>query len=177
MSSNSPSRRQFIKNSGLSAAVTSFVLPTVVACGDDDAPFEPVLEWEAKASALERNANCCWTEADPPGMGSNNDGRALNHAPVIAMDGSDLMVFFEGGHPMTVAHWITSVYVKDQRGTVIWFSDFGETRILPAQVADGPQYNADNPAIIIEPPAGTTRVKAYAYCNRHQHWTSDVASI
>lgn len=174
MSLKSPSRRQFIKKSGLSAAVTSFVLPAGFACGsDDDEPFEPVLDWESKASALEKSANCCWTAASEPGADSDNAGRAPNHAPVVGTtaDG-DLKVWLASGHPMTEAHWITSMYVKDQRGVVIWYVNFGEERILPSQVATTPQWMEETPAILIRPPSGTTLVKAYAYCNLHQNWTS-----
>ncbi len=177
MSPKSPTRRQFVKRAGLYIASSSIVLPAGFACSSDEdggndgyLPYPP---WQSKANALENGANCCWTAAQPGG-----EGGPANHAPMLSVsDNGELKVWLEEGHPMTAAHWITTAYVRDQRGVVLELADFGERDIFPQFLSADNEWRESTPLINIELPAGTTEVKAYAYCSLHQHWASPVLAI
>jgi desulfoferrodoxin (superoxide reductase-like protein) len=94
------------------------------------------------------------------------------HLPRVTLsDTDDIEVRFEEDHPMTTEHWITTLYVRDQDGVVIGFRDFGQSALLP-------QYSRDEvPELSFPAPIRTQWVRAYAYCNLHQHWAGDVLQL
>jgi desulfoferrodoxin (superoxide reductase-like protein) len=143
-----------------------------LACGnaDNTQSATAVPEWQQVADGLESSAQCCWSAGELPT--GDDAGAPEAHLPIISLlDGDILRVGFEQALSMTSEHWITTVYVRDQDGIVIGFRDFGQYQLLP-QFADDPVPVLEFPA-----PLRTEWVRAYSYCNLHQHWVSDVLGL
>lgn len=171
MSENYQSRRGFIQGALAASAVVA--VPNTFACsGEDDADGGAVVipEWQQIADGLEESNQCCWTRAQPAtGEGA---GGVDPHVPVVSVNRTGRVeVTFAMPHPMTEAHWITTIYVRDQNGLVIGLRDFGQAALLP-QFSRG-----EVPSLAFQAPPGTTQVRAYAYCNLHQHWAGDVTNV
>ncbi|MET0414174.1 MAG: hypothetical protein ABW217_22885, partial [Polyangiaceae bacterium] len=60
-------------------------------------------------------------------------------------------------------HWLTVMYVRDQNNVVVYLRDFGQEQIKQ-------QYLNQNPTFSFDVPPGTTSLRAYSFCNLHQHW-------
>jgi desulfoferrodoxin (superoxide reductase-like protein) len=179
MSESNQSRRGFIKGTLAMSAVV--VVPAGLACSSDD-PAEGAIvvpEWQEIADGLEApKGPCCYTAAAPPAANVANAGQASNHLPVLAIANSGTVTVTLGAaHPMvrengtTRAHWITTMYVRDQDGLVIGFQDFGQTEVKP-------QFEGrTNPSLSFSLPPGTTRVRAFSYCNQHDVWATEFESV
>jgi len=180
MSESNHSRRGFIKGTLAMSAVV--VVPSGLGCSsDDDAGGGAVVipEWQEIADGLEApNGPCCYTATAPPSATVPNPGKATNHLPVLAIaSNGTVTVSLAEPHPMvrengtTRAHWITTMYVRDQDGLVIGFRDFGQLEVKP-------QFEGrNNPSLTFSLPPGTTRVRAFSYCNQHDAWASDFKAI
>lgn len=142
------------------------------ACGnaDNTRSASVVPEWQQVADGLESSAQCCWSSEDlPTGEGA---GAPEMHLPRIALSADDVIeVSFEADPAMTAEHWITTLYVRDQDAVVIGFRDFGQSALLP-------QFSRNEvPSLEFPAPLRTEWVRAYSYCNLHQHWVSDVLEL
>lgn len=170
MSENHQSRRGFMQGALAVSAVVA--VPSSFACSSEDNSEGAVVipEWQQIADGLEESNQCCWTRSAPAtGQGA---GAAATHVPVVTVSGTGLVqVTFAMAHPMTSAHWITTIYVRDQDGLVIGLRDFGQAALLP-QFSRG-----EIPEMQFQAPPGTRQVRAYSYCNLHQHWAGDVESV
>jgi desulfoferrodoxin (superoxide reductase-like protein) len=175
MSDRAQNRREFLAQSSVIA--TAAALPAAITgCSEDDPPEVQVnLEWEDTADGLEQSPKCCWTgAADEIAKGSPSVGA---HLPQISIDTSDsgvlrATVFTLGDedgsgqakpHPMTEAHWLTVMYVRNQDNVVVYLRDFGQEAIKV-------QYLDDDPRFIFDVPPGTRWLRAFSFCNLHQHW-------
>ena len=122
--------------------------------------------WSARANELEQyevngDENYIY-ELD---KGGQYAGKEMSHTPVVELD--DLTAKINVNHPMNVDHWITTVYLKDQSGTVVFLREF-----LPQdQNMDG-KLSFD-----VELPTGVTKLQAYAFCNKHDLWKSTEVSV
>ena len=179
MSPNTATRRQFVKRAGLYVASSTLVLPAGFACSaddnDDSDGYLPYPPWQAKANAFEAGGKCCWTSSAPAPAGQ---GGPENHLPMVSVDDNgELKVWMQDGHPMNEEHWITTVYVRDQRGIVLELADFGEQELYSQYESTEFEWTESTPAINIEIPPGTTQLKAYAYCNLHRHWAGDIVNV
>ena len=154
------------------AAIAIAAAPGSFGCSDGNLDAAVVVpEWQSIAAGLEaRGGPCCWTEANPDT--SEGAGMASNHAPVLSIDSDGVAtVSLAAEHPMDppsagVKHWITTMYAKNQDGVVVGFQDFGQLEVLPQWAG------RRNPSLEFVIPAGTTSLRAYAYCNLHDHWAS-----
>ncbi len=164
------SRHIFVRSSLAASAIalSSF------ACSDGNTDGPVVVpEWQSIAAGLEAPGGpCCWTEENPDT--SEGAGMANNHAPLISIDSNGIAtVSLAAEHPMDpasagVKHWITTMYAKNQDSVVVGFQDFGQTEVLP-------QWSGRrNPSLEFAIPPGTTSLRAYSYCNLHDHWASKV---
>jgi desulfoferrodoxin (superoxide reductase-like protein) len=172
MSDKVQNRREFIAQSGMLASAAA--LPAVITgCSEDDPPaVEPNLEWEDTADGLEQSPLCCWTGA-PGEVGSPSVGAHLPEISIDRVDGRLRATVFTLGdengdgqiapHPMVATHWLTVMYVRDQRNVVVYLRDFGQEQIKQ-------QYLNQNPTFSFDVPPGTTSLRAYSFCNLHQHW-------
>lgn len=178
MSESNQSRRGFIKGTLAIGAVVA--VPSGLACSSDDPAEGAVVipEWQEIADGLEApNGPCCYTATAPPGAGVANAGQASNHLPVLTIaNNGTVTVSLATPHPMirqngaTRAHWITTMYVRDQDGLVIGFRDFGQLEVKP-------QFEGrSNPSLSFSLPPGTTRVRAFSYCNLHDVWATNFES-
>lgn len=164
-------RRGFIR--GAMAVSATVLVPSSFACsGEDDDPEGAMVipEWQQMADGLEESNQCCWTRAQPAtGEGA---GGVDPHVPIVTVSRSGLVeVTFAAAHPMTAAHWISTIYVRNQNNLVIGLRDYGQAALLP-------QYSrGEVPGMRFQAPPGTTRVQAYAYCNLHQHWAGDAVNV
>lgn len=176
MSDRVQNRRAFLAQSTMFATAAAMPEALLGCSGEADDPPRPqvVLEWEEVADSLEQNPRCCWTGAPSEvERGSPSVGAHLPNISLDTVDGRLRATVFTLGdedntgqlnpHPMNQAHWITVMYVRDQNNVVVAFRDFGRADIF----AD----NLDiDPRITFDVPPGTTSLRAYAFCNLHQHW-------
>ena len=68
---------------------------------------------------------------------------------------------------MTEAHWLTTIYGRDQDGVVIHLIEF-VARGAGAATAATTSFSI---------PSGTTSMTAYAYCNLHDAWSSVATQV
>lgn len=129
-----------------------------------------VPQWQEVADGLEASNQCCYTPDDLPD--DPNLGVPDQHLPVARVLAEGLLeITTAEPHEMTPEHWITTMYVRDQADVVIGFRDFGATELKP-------QFSRNYvPSLVFPLPAGTTRVRAFAFCNRHSHWASDAMRL
>jgi desulfoferrodoxin (superoxide reductase-like protein) len=175
MSDKAQSRRNFLANT--SAITAAVALPAaVVGCSEEDnqPSVEVNPEWEEIADGLEQSKQCCWTgDEDPAPPNRPTVGAHLPEIEFEEVDGRVRASVFTLGdeagngqlapHPMLREHWITTMYVRNQDGIVISLRDFGEAAIKQQFINSDPRFEFDVPA-------GTRWLRAYAFCNLHQHW-------
>jgi desulfoferrodoxin (superoxide reductase-like protein) len=107
--------------------------------------------WEARASELEARGPV-YTAAEP-GKWKGKEG---SHVPVASFEGGQVSVVTK--HPMTPEHWITTHYIKNQKGVVIGLKEFKGT---------DPEAKSTFPL-----PKGTTALTVCSYCNLHDLWNA-----
>lgn len=174
MSDKAQSRRKFLANT--SAITAAVALPAaVVGCSDDKQPTVDVNpEWEEIADGLEQSKQCCWTgDENPVPANRPTVGAHLPEIEFSEVDGRMRARVFTLGdeagsgtlspHPMLREHWITTMYARNQDGVIVYLRDFGESEIKQ-------QFINSSPEMEFDVPAGTTWLRAYAFCNLHQHW-------
>jgi desulfoferrodoxin (superoxide reductase-like protein) len=113
--------------------------------------------WERRAQQLEES-NGVYSAADE-GIWP---GKAGTHVPTIVVDKASGTATVSSTHPMTEAHWLTTIYVRDQDGVVIHLIEF-LARGTGAATAATTTFSI---------PSGTTSLTAYAYCNLHDAWST-----
>jgi desulfoferrodoxin (superoxide reductase-like protein) len=164
------SRRGFMTEVLAASAVVAALAH--LGCSSEDNSERAVLvpDWQQIADGLEASNQCCWSQSMPPS--GPQAGSADMHAPVVSVSRSgEVEVTFAAAHPMTAEHWITTIYVRDQDGVVIGLRDFGQSALLP-------QFSRDEvPRLSFAAPPGTTRVRAFSYCNLHQHWAGESLDV
>lgn len=149
-------RRDFLKRT--SVAAIAFAVPTWVwstACGP--AAVEKNATWEARATELEGKGTVLTKEA--PGKWSE---KVTPHIPAATFNKGANSVDIVVPHPMTEAHWISDVYIKNQDGIVIGFMTW------EAKNYEGEAATQAKATFTL--PAGTTEITTYSYCNLHDHW-------
>lgn len=91
-------------------------------------------------------------------IANTSDGAAEKHVPIIEKSGSKILVTVGNvEHPMLAEHSIQWVYLKTKKGGQRKNLETGDAPVAQFCVAD------DDKA-----------VSAYAYCNQHGLWKSDV---
>jgi desulfoferrodoxin (superoxide reductase-like protein) len=135
---------------GAAAATGCYGTPPFSSGGLSDA-------WEQRAQQLE-DANGVYSAADE-GIWP---GKAGNHVPAIVIDAASKTATVSSTHPMTEAHWLTTIYVRNQDGVVVHLAEF-VVRGANAATAATTTFTI---------PAGTTSMTAYSYCNLHDAWSS-----
>jgi desulfoferrodoxin (superoxide reductase-like protein) len=98
-------------------------------------------------------------------------GKAATHVPTMTVTGTtvqvtvphEMKVANRRVQPPVAAHYVTTIYLRDQNDTVI------------AQAALAPPRNAQATASFTLPP-GVSLVTAYAVCNQHGAWASKIKS-
>jgi len=180
MSDRVQNRREFLAQSGMLASAAALPAALTACSSEDDPPaFQPNLEWEDTADGLEQSPLCCWT-GDPSETGSPGVGAHLPEISIDTVNGRLRATVFTRGdenntgeiapHPMTAVHWLTVMYVRDQNNVVVYLRDFGQEQIKQ-------QYLNQNPTFTFDVPAGTTSLRAYSFCNLHQHWRGERIEI
>jgi desulfoferrodoxin (superoxide reductase-like protein) len=146
-------RRAFLGLVGATAVATP---ACTLGVGDAPEPTSGVTDpaWEIRATQLEQ-ANGIFTAA-APGMWA---GKEATHVPSVAFN-ADGSVTVSTTHGVAEDHWITTIFVRDQRGDVIHLKEFvgRGTGVVAAATTT------------FTPRAGTTSITAYAYCNKHDLW-------
>jgi len=141
-------------------------LPLVPGCGDEAAdatpgtPTNAALEmFKTKAASLEAtmiyDKSTQWKGTD----------KAATHVPTVTVTGNTAVV--ETPHVLTNAHYITALYLKNQKGEIIAFAELAQPvaqEMMPKAAAN------------LTLPAGTTQVTAFSHCNLHDVWKSDPVS-
>ncbi len=127
--------------------------------GDPLPPFkdpDPNPEWEDEAEELEGDkvydANDKWMGQD----------LAPSHVPQMEILSGKLSVTLP--HPMEHDHYITDIYVRDQRGVIVGFHEFKR----PAEGDDELGVTAN-----FDVPLRASKVRAFAHCNQHDTWRSE----
>lgn len=161
-----PSQRASLQAALLPCA--ALVAAAFLACGnaDNTRSASVVPEWQQVADGLESSSQCCFRrDGVPTGAGA---GAPEMHLPLVALTDEDVIeVSFEADPVMTAEHWITTLYVRDQDAVVIGYRDFGQSALLP-------QFSRNEvPSLEFPAPLRTEWVRAFSYCNLHQHWASD----
>jgi len=143
------SRRAFIKYNGL--ATITVAVPAWLRSGQVEAATAKNAAWETRAKELEGKGPI-YTAADP-GKWKGKEG---GHVPTATFDSSGVTVFTK--HPMTTDHYITTHYIKNDKGVVIGLKEFQAT---------------DNEAKSTFPlPKGTKSITVYSHCNLHDLWNA-----
>jgi len=152
--------------------------------GEGDAPANPDQGqignaiWEDKAKKLESSnvGGTAYTQTSPgpfagkekshvPTLTIQSDGVAMvlvNHvmdagaAGAQPEAGRDAAGFDSGAR---ATHYVTTVWVKDDKGRVVYFKELASTDIAP-------------PVIAFKIPEGTKGLRAYEHCNLHGVWAS-----
>jgi desulfoferrodoxin (superoxide reductase-like protein) len=131
--------------------------------GDPLPPYkdpDPVPAWEDEAEELEGDKvydkNDQWMGED----------QATAHVPAVEILSGKLSVTVP--HPMEHDHYITAMYVRDQRGVITGFHEFDRPK--EGKSALGVTANFDVPL-------RATKVRAYAHCNKHDTWRSDSLTL
>ena len=149
------SRRAVLEFNGLvaiSVAVPSWLLEReALASSKKEAPPKKNEAWEARAKELEAKGPV-YTAAEA-GKWKGKEG---SHVPVASFEAGQVTILTK--HPMTPEHWITSHYIKDQKGVVIGLKEFTGT---------DPEAKSTFPL-----PKGTTALTVYSHCNLHDLWSA-----
>ena len=89
---------------------------------------------------------------------NTTDASQEKHVPVVSRDGNAVTVKVgSAAHPMTAAHFIQWIYIETKQG--------GQRKKLAA---------GDAPEAAFQLTPGDTLVAAYAYCNLHGLWKTEV---
>ncbi|RKY18750.1 MAG: hypothetical protein DRQ55_12470 [Planctomycetota bacterium] len=163
-STSHPTRRTLLRGASL-FAVAAVVPAGLWGCGrpgedsadDGAAVVSANPDWEARARELESSGVLTATE---PGEWA---GKEASHLPQLSFTQGSGTVEVLTDHSMSPEHWITTHYVKNQAGVVIGLQEYAGT---DAEARHG-----------FELPAGTTRITAYSFCNRHGHWLGDASGV
>ena len=165
-------RRSFIKR--LSATTAAGIsLPRLVALGGlsamggtgcmgettYDEGFEPY--WTSRADQIEAfhqaNFGSVYTEE-----ASGYPDKIGGHLPVVTVDQTGL-VTAQVNHPMTLEHWVTTVYMRDfDTGRVFYLKEF-----MPLDVDPGQEKGVTVQATL---PLDVANFGVFAYCNLHDLW-------
>ena len=151
-------RRAFFGFLGGAAATPAIACYGSTPIGGGD----PGEAWERRAQQLEESNGV--NRADDEGVWP---GKAATHVPAIVVDKARGTATVSSTHPMTEAHWLTTIYVRDQDGVVIHLIEF------LARGADA----ATTATTTFSIPSGTTSMTAYAYCNLHDAWSSAEVAV
>ena len=110
--------------------------------------------WLAVAAELEARASGSpySTTYFPDGW----SGKVAGHMPVLSINGTSATVTVD--HGMSSAHFIDTIYVRDQSGAVVHMQTF-----------DGSEASAQT---TFEIPSSATTLTAYEHCNLHGLWKS-----
>lgn len=159
MLNSSLDRREFFKRTTLLAGV-AFLPAKLIGCGTEEEGTEVNTLWESRATDLESMAGKqIRTEADPGPW----EAKVGGHLPEMTVDNALNQVTVVTNHGMSEEHYITTIYVRDQKGFVVGLKEFSPT---------------DAEAKVIFPlPKGTTSVTAYSNCNLHDHWMTEPVTI
>ena len=150
---------------------TIFALSILVSCGGEtefaqSATIRTELDaWTERANRMEQTN--VYSEANLPMNDPSNNPDY--HLPIVSIDQEKGYVNAYVAHVMQREHWITTVYFRDQEGTVFYLKE-----LLPG---DSDLDNNGNPkekgvTWYTEIPKGATKVAAFAFCNLHGHWYS-----
>jgi len=118
--------------------------------------------WQDEAIRYERGEVF---SMDNPGIWS---GKEASHTPSVEVYDNGAAVVARVDHPMDIDHWIEAIYFKDQNGDVFYLQHFGYE-----------DYSGDNgkgAETYIAIPQGVTGVQAYAFCNKHGTWKSELVN-
>jgi desulfoferrodoxin (superoxide reductase-like protein) len=107
--------------------------------------------WEARAKELEGKGPAY--TADAPGKWKGKEG---GHVPAASFEAGQVTIVTK--HPMTPEHFITTHYIKNQKGVVIGLKEFSGT---------DPEAKSS-----FALPKGTTSLTVYSHCNLHDLWTA-----
>jgi len=107
--------------------------------------------WEARAKELEAKGPAYTAAA--PGKWKGKEG---GHVPVASFEAGQVTIVTK--HPMTPEHWITTHYIKNQKGVVIGLKEFTGT---------DPEAKSTFPL-----PKGTTALTVCSHCNLHDLWSA-----
>ena len=160
----------------LGTAIASLAVSHLSACGGETEYLngETVRTereaWAERANRLEKLT--IYSEANPPADPEANKPAA--HLPMVTIDQAAGYVNVFINHVMQPAHWITTIYFRDQDGTVFYLKE-----LLPGDVdlgADGSPLEKGVTAFA-PIPKGTTQVSAFAFCNLHEHWYSGPVTV
>jgi desulfoferrodoxin (superoxide reductase-like protein) len=145
------SRRGFLGMIGGATALT--------ACTVGSEEVESNLAWQSRVEELK--ANNIYSRA-VPGIWAGKEG---THVPKITDLGGGL---FEASctHGMAEGHWITTIFVEDERGNVLHLQEL---------MGRGPGVGM--PVTTFRVPPGVRTLTAYTYCNLHDCWSSDPYTI
>lgn len=150
-------RREMLQST-LGLVTAAAAVPFLAACSDDDGGAPINEAWEERASGLEATGTYTATSPGPWA------GKEAGHVPAITAAG-----LIETMHGQTVNdpeeedHYITTLYVRDQDGVVIYLTELDGTE--------------EAPTASFTPPEGTTQMTAYSYCNLHGLWMSDPVQV
>ena len=108
--------------------------------------------WEARAKELEGKGPIYTAAA--PGKWKGKEG---SHVPVATFDSAGVTVVTK--HPMTPEHWITTHYIKNEKGTVIGLKEFNGTDAAARSTFPLPK--------------GTTTITVWSNCNVHDLWSAE----
>jgi desulfoferrodoxin (superoxide reductase-like protein) len=143
------SRRAFIKYNGL--ATITVAVPAWLRSGQAEAATTKNAAWEARAKELEGKGPIY--TADSPGKWKGKEG---GHVPTATFDNAGVTIVTK--HPMTAEHWITTHYIKNEKGMVIGLKEFKGTDAAAKSTFPLPK--------------GTTSVTVYSNCNLHDLWNA-----
>jgi desulfoferrodoxin (superoxide reductase-like protein) len=144
---------------GASLVLVGLLGGCLAKVGDPLPPFkdpDPNPDWEAEAEELEGDK--VYDENDQ-WMGQD---LAASHVPNAQILSGKLSVTVP--HPMQHDHYITAIYVRDQRGVIVGFQEFKD----PAEGKDALGVTAN-----FDVPLRATSVRAYAHCNQNDTWRSE----
>jgi desulfoferrodoxin (superoxide reductase-like protein) len=150
MAKRTVSRRALIKYQAL--AVISVSVPAwLVERQAAAAPGKNEL-WEARAKELEGKGPAYTATA--PGKWKGKEG---SHVPTATFEGDSVTVVNK--HPMTAEHYITTHYIKNQKGVVIGLKEFKPTDAEPKSTFVLPKK--------------TTSITVCSHCNLHDLWSAE----
>ena len=123
--------------------------------------------WQDRATQLENFTRLGYGEfsAENP---SKWAGKEATHVPIVEQAGYAVQAYVM--HPMDVDHWITTIYVKDHDGSVIYLKEF-----IPNPVDSDKEFVYAS--INFEVPVGTSSFYVYAFCNKHDNWITEKFTV
>jgi superoxide reductase len=143
-------RRTAIKYQGL-VALSVAVPAWLVERAAEAAPAKNEA-WQARAKELEAKGPAYTASA--PGKWKGKEG---SHVPTATFEAGKVTIATK--HPMTPEHWITTHYIKNDKGVVIGLQEF-----------KGTDPEAKSTFAL---PKGTHALTVYSYCNLHDLWNAE----